>query len=97
VERELRSTTKEPIGLEFETEVEALLSRYFTSALNADPDTDADAGNVHQIVIDQVERPLIKLALGATNGNKVRAAALLGLNRNTLRSKINSLGVGSGD
>ena len=40
---------------------------------------------------------LIKLALQATNGNKVRAAALLGLNRNTLRSKINSLSIAEGD
>ena len=48
-------------------------------------------------MIEQVERPLIKLALAATSGNKVRAAALLGLNRNTLRSKINGLGVGGDD
>jgi two-component system nitrogen regulation response regulator GlnG len=97
VERELRSSTKAPSELAFEGEVEALLSRYFLSALNADPDTDPEAGQVYQAVIDQVERPLIRLALGATNGNKVRAAALLGLNRNTLRSKINSLGVGAPD
>ncbi len=48
-------------------------------------------GTIYQNVIEQVERPLLKLALAATNGNKVRAASLLGLNRNTLRSKINSL------
>ena len=48
-------------------------------------------------MIEQVERPLIKLALATTNGNKVRAAALLGLNRNTLRSKINSLGIAEAD
>jgi two-component system nitrogen regulation response regulator GlnG len=94
VERELRSNTSRQSGeKEFEQEIEALLSRHFISALSADPDKDADAGQIYQTVIEQVERPLIKLALAATSGNKVRAAALLGLNRNTLRSKINGLGV----
>ena len=65
--------------------------------LSADPDKDPEAGQIYQTVIEQVERPLIKLALAATSGNKVRAAALLGLNRNTLRSKINGLGVGPED
>jgi two-component system nitrogen regulation response regulator GlnG len=98
VERELRSNTSRASGeKEFEQEIEALLSRHFISALSADPDKDADAGQIYQTVIEQVERPLIKLALAATSGNKVRAAALLGLNRNTLRSKINGLGVPAGD
>jgi two-component system nitrogen regulation response regulator GlnG len=97
VERELRSNTSRPAAeRDFEGEVEALLSRHFISALSADPDKDPEAGEIYQTVIEQVERPLIKLALAATNGNKVRAAALLGLNRNTLRSKINGLGVGGG-
>jgi two-component system nitrogen regulation response regulator GlnG len=98
VERELRSTTRTQAGeREFEAEIEALLSRHFISALSADPDKDPEAGQIYQTVIEQVERPLIKLALAATSGNKVRAAALLGLNRNTLRSKINGLGVGPED
>jgi len=98
VERELRSNTRTVAGeREFEQEIEALLSRHFISALSADPDKDPDGGQIYQTVIEQVERPLIKLALAATNGNKVRAAALLGLNRNTLRSKINGLGVAEGD
>ena len=98
VERELRSTSSSKAGeREFEAEIEALLSRHFISALSADPDKDPEAGQIYQTVIEQVERPLIKLALAATSGNKVRAAALLGLNRNTLRSKINGLGVGPPD
>ena len=98
MERELRSTTRTPTGeREFEAEIEALLSRHFISALSADPERDPDGGQIYQTVIEQVERPLIKLALAATNGNKVRAAALLGLNRNTLRSKINTLGIAEAD
>ena len=44
-------------------------------------------------VISEVERPLLSLALGATRVNQLRAARLLGLNRNTLRKKIKDLDV----
>ena len=40
-----------------------------------------------------VERPLLMAALAATRGNQIRAAALLGLNRNTLRKKIRDLDI----
>ncbi|MBL8659437.1 MAG: nitrogen regulation protein NR(I) [Rhodospirillales bacterium] len=42
-------------------------------------------------VIREVERPLIALTLEATRGNQIRAAEILGLNRNTLRKKIRDL------
>ncbi|MCA0405683.1 MAG: nitrogen regulation protein NR(I) [Proteobacteria bacterium] len=41
----------------------------------------------------EFERPLVAAALAATNGNQVRAADLLGVNRNTLRKKIRELGI----
>jgi two-component system, NtrC family, nitrogen regulation response regulator GlnG len=44
-------------------------------------------------VIRQVERPLITAALTATRGNQIRAAELLGLNRNTLRTRIRALDI----
>jgi two-component system nitrogen regulation response regulator GlnG len=44
-------------------------------------------------VIREVERPLIAISLVAARGNQIRAAQLLGLNRNTLRKKIRELGV----
>ena len=44
-------------------------------------------------VIREVERPLIELSLAATRGNQIRAADLLGLNRNTLRKKIRELDI----
>jgi two-component system nitrogen regulation response regulator GlnG len=99
VQRELRAASARAVeaDADFETEIEALLSRHFTAALALDPDVDPDAGQVYDAVISQVERPLIRLALSATGGNKVRAAALLGLNRNTLRSKINTLGITAAD
>jgi two-component system nitrogen regulation response regulator GlnG len=43
---------------------------------------------LYQRVLEKVEAPLIAMALNACGGNQIRAADLLGLNRNTLRKKI---------
>jgi len=52
-----------------------------------------DTGDVYDMVIQRVEKPLITLVLKKTEGNQVRAASLLGINRNTLRKKIKDLGI----
>jgi two-component system nitrogen regulation response regulator GlnG len=44
-------------------------------------------------VLREVERPLISMCLAATRGNQIRAAEILGLNRNTLRKKIRDLDI----
>jgi len=49
------------------------------------------AAGLYDRVVREVERPLIELSLSATKGNQLRAAKLLGLNRNTLRKKIRDL------
>jgi len=51
------------------------------------------AHDLYASVIARVERPLIELVLAHTGGNQVKAAAMLGLNRNTLRKKIADLGI----
>jgi two-component system nitrogen regulation response regulator GlnG len=48
---------------------------------------------VYDRIMRDVERPLISICLAATRGNQIRAAQLLGLNRNTLRKKIRDLGL----
>jgi two-component system nitrogen regulation response regulator GlnG len=48
---------------------------------------------IYDRILQEVERPLISICLGATRGNQIRAAHLLGLNRNTLRKKIRDLGL----
>jgi two-component system nitrogen regulation response regulator GlnG len=52
---------------------------------------NGSARNLHPMLISAVERPLITLALQQTKGNQIQAAELLGLNRNTLRRKIQNL------
>ncbi|MDE7547326.1 nitrogen regulation protein NR(I) [Acetobacter fabarum] len=47
--------------------------------------------DLHARIIAEVERPLILMTLTETRGNQIKAAAMLGLNRNTLRKKIRDL------
>ncbi|UCF87765.1 MAG: hypothetical protein JSV71_04715 [Nitrospiraceae bacterium] len=44
--------------------------------------------NLYDTVIPEVEKSLILMVMRETRGNQIRAAKLLGINRNTLRSKI---------
>jgi two-component system, NtrC family, nitrogen regulation response regulator GlnG len=59
----------------------------------AESELDGEAGLIYHRMIERVERPLIEAALARTDGNQIRAAALLGINRNTLRKKIVELGI----
>jgi len=52
-----------------------------------------ESGDIYSMVLQRVEKPLITLVLKKTEGNQVRAASLLGINRNTLRKKIKDLGI----
>ncbi|MEE3326833.1 MAG: sigma-54 dependent transcriptional regulator [Myxococcota bacterium] len=52
-----------------------------------------DTGELHSQILAAVEKPLVATVLAHTDGNQIRAAALLGINRNTLRKKIAELGL----
>jgi two-component system nitrogen regulation response regulator GlnG len=52
-----------------------------------------ESGDVYAMVLEQVERPLIRFVLEKSRWNQVRAADILGINRNTLRKKIQELGI----
>ncbi|MBD9387788.1 nitrogen regulation protein NR(I) [Agrobacterium sp. AGB01] len=54
---------------------------------------DLPPAGLYDRVLREMEYPLILAALTATRGNQIKAADLLGLNRNTLRKKIRELGV----
>ncbi|GBQ98914.1 two component response regulator NtrC [Acetobacter nitrogenifigens DSM 23921 = NBRC 105050] len=64
------------------------IRRYFAAGNDGAPLQD-----VYDKVIAEVERPLIQMTLAATRGNQIKAAAMLGLNRNTLRKKIRDLNI----
>ena len=50
-------------------------------------------GALYRHVLQTVEKPLIENILERTDGNRLKAARILGLNRNTLRTKIRRLGI----
>lgn len=54
---------------------------------------DLPPAGLYERIIREVEKPLLTAALTATRGNQIRAAELLGLNRNTLRSRIKLLDI----
>ena len=70
------------------TAVERHLARYFGNFGDAMP----PPGLYHRI-LREVETPLVSAALAATRGNQIKAAELLGVNRNTLRKKIHDLDI----
>jgi two-component system nitrogen regulation response regulator GlnG len=51
------------------------------------------SANLYELLLSLVERPLFRAVLRETGGNQLRAAALLGINRNTLRKKLRALGL----
>ncbi|MEK6554392.1 MAG: helix-turn-helix domain-containing protein, partial [Bdellovibrionota bacterium] len=53
-------------------------------------DSDVELSGLYSVVLEQVEKPLIELTLMNCRGNQVRAAQLLGINRNTLKKKIDT-------
>ncbi|WP_156938770.1 helix-turn-helix domain-containing protein [Asaia astilbis] len=69
---------------------QGLLARYLPSMLDLETDIQ---GTLYARVLAEVERPLFRLVLKATEGNQIRAAALLGINRNTLRKRLQLLGI----
>jgi two-component system nitrogen regulation response regulator GlnG len=63
--------------------MESHLSRYFAAFQGTQPPT-----GLYERLLAEIEPPLLRASLVATNGNQLRAADLLGINRNTLRSKL---------
>lgn len=67
--------------------VAAALEDYFRH-LNGHP-----PGELYQMVLNEVELPLLQAVLNHTQGNQTRAAELLGINRGTLRKKLKQYGL----
>lgn len=78
-------------GRESDTSLENLISGKLHSSL-AQMDVN-ELDDLYDMVLHQMERPLIRIILEKTRGNQVRTAEILGINRNTLRKKIQTLDI----
>lgn len=68
--------------------VEKLVNDYLTAQNNNITDS-----NLYEVVIKEVEKPLLRQTLQAVHGNKAKAAKILGINRNTLHKKLSDMGL----
>jgi len=71
-----------PRTLPLRTMTAEALDNYFTSLNGHKP------GDLYELVLREVEEPLFKAVLDYSQGNQVRAAEVLGINRGTLRKKL---------
>lgn len=58
------------------------LKRYFRDMNGEEPT------NVYQMVISEIEKPLLEIVMEQSESNQTRASNILGINRNTLRKKL---------
>lgn len=70
-----------------ERDARAHLAQYFAAHTN----NQLPAPGLYDRILPLVEKPLIEMTLIATHGNQIKAAHILGINRNTLRKKIGLL------
>lgn len=82
----------EPAQTAFQETLSASIRRHISGYFDQHEGELPPNGMYHRI-LPEFEIPLIELALEATRGNQIRAADLLGLNRNTLRKKIRENGI----
>ena len=68
---------------------EKTLRRYFSDLNGHDP------SELYEMVLGEIEQPLLKTLMEYTHGNQSRAASILGLNRSTLRKKLRQYKINS--
>jgi two-component system nitrogen regulation response regulator GlnG len=92
VEQELAEAptqpSQPPAGESLTASIERHLRGYFEAHGEGLP-----AAGLYDRLLRELERPLLEITLGATRGNQLKAARVLGLNRNTLRKKIKELDI----
>jgi two-component system nitrogen regulation response regulator GlnG len=91
VEREFQEHAS-PVAAETPLTLEDLIEQRLSAEFADAPDVLPPPG-LYDRIVEEVSRPLIRLTLNATRGNQVKAADVLGVNRNTLRKKIQDLGL----
>ena len=63
------------------------LERYFDDLEGTQPNS------IYEMVIQAVERPMLEVVMREAHGNQLRASEMLGINRNTLRKKLQQHGM----
>ncbi|MCC7059578.1 MAG: Fis family transcriptional regulator [Burkholderiaceae bacterium] len=63
------------------------LERYFRDLEGTQP------CSIYEMVIQAVERPMLEVVMREAHGNQLRASEMLGINRNTLRKKLQQHGM----
>ena len=53
-----------------------------------------DVNDLYELVLSEVEHPMLDMIMQYTRGNQTRAATMLGINRGTLRKKLKKYGMG---
>ena len=66
------------------------LEAYFADLDGLEP------GLIYDMVISAVEKPMLEVVMKKADGNQLRASLMLGINRNTLRKKLNAYGLLNG-
>ena len=87
-----KSTRKSKAALSLKSKclgenVKEAMDKYFVDMDGHEP------ANLHDLIMSQVEKPLIESVIDNTQGNISRAAQLLGLNRGTLRNRMQKYGL----
>jgi Fis family transcriptional regulator, factor for inversion stimulation protein len=72
---------------ELSSTVRKMMKQYFK-----DLDGEKPSG-IYNMVVNCVEKPLLEVVMNHAQGNQTRAAELLGINRNTLRKKLQEHGL----
>lgn len=76
------SSTPADKGLCLNEFVRCVVRQYLDDMGNTPPD------NLHELILNEVEKPLIEAVLEHTEGNQSRAAEVLGITRTTLRNRV---------
>lgn len=74
-------------GLPLNGHVREALEQYFSDLGGHEP------SNLYDLMLNEVERPLLETVMHHAGGNQTRAAAILGINRGTLRKKLRQYGL----
>ena len=70
------------------SDLESMVQAYFDNFIDSHPNF-YEINDLHAVVCQEVEKVLIQKVMKKTNYNQSKAAKILGLNRNTLRNKLN--------